>query len=193
VKQLRFILLTILIALAITVLVNLTAKAASTLINLATQVTGTLALTHGGTGNTTGQPTAAFLTNQITSAVTLGTSSYTASSGTFPAVTTTTAGTWRVFASVNLQTTSTTAATNFTCEIFDGTTVLASGYILGPVVGTAAVKNWQMSMEGTAVEAGTVTFTARCTSTTASQLMEAAAGSNSGGNNASTITALRIQ
>jgi len=193
VRLLRSVLLTILIALAIIALVDLSAQAAATLINLATQVTGTLAVSHGGTGNITGQPTAAFLTNQITGAVTLGTSSYTASSGTFPAVTTTTAGTWIVFASVDLQTTSVTAAANFTCEIFDGTNVLASGYILGPVVASAAVKNWQMALEGTAVEASTVTFTVRCTSTTASQLMEAAAGNNSGGNTASTITALRIQ
>jgi hypothetical protein len=166
---------------------------ASTLINLTTQVQGILPVANGGTGNSTGQPTASYLTNQITSAVTLGTSSYTPSSGTFPAVTTTTAGTWWVEASVDLQTTSVTAATNFTCEIYDGTTVLASGYILGPVVSSAAVKNWQMSLVGTKVESGTVTFTARCTSTTASQLMEPAAGNNSGGNNASTISALRIQ
>ena len=179
--------------LTLTFLCVLLGLAAVSEINLTTQVQGILPVANGGSGNSTGQPTATYLTNQITSAVTLGTSSYTPSSGTFPAVTTTTAGTWLVHASVDLQTTSATAAANFTCEIYDGTNVLASGYILGPVVGTAAVKNWQMSLIGTAVESGAVTFTARCTSTTASQLMEPAAGNNSGGNNASTISALRIQ
>lgn len=166
---------------------------ASTLINLATQVSGVLPVANGGTGNTTGQPTAAFLQAQLGSAVTLGTSSYTASSGTFPSVTTTTAGTWYVHASIDLQTTSATAAANFTCEIFDGTAVVASGYILGPAVSSAAVKNWQMSIAGVKAEAGAVTFTARCTSTTSSQLMEPAAGNNSGGSNATTIVAFRIQ
>lgn len=183
----------ILALLAAAIMLPNLSSATATLINLVSQVKGILAVANGGTGNSTGQSTSTFLTNQITGAVTLGTSSYTASSGTFPAVTTATAGTWLVHASVNLQTTSATAAANFTCEIYDGTNVLASGYILGPVVATAAVKNWQMTLIGTATEAGTVTFTARCTSTTASQLMEAAAGNNSGGNNVSTISALRIQ
>lgn len=166
---------------------------ASTLINLQEQVTGTLPVAHGGTGNTTGQPTATFLQTQLASNVTLGTSSYTASSGTFPSVTTAGAGTWWIDASLDLQTTSTASAVNITCEIFDGTSVVASGYAISGAVASAAARDIQMSLVGTKAETGAVTFTARCTSTTASQLMEAAAGNNSGGSNATTIAALRIQ
>lgn len=166
---------------------------ASTLINLQEQVTGVLPVANGGTGNATGQPTAAFFEKQITSAVTLGSSSYTASSGTFPAVTTAGAGTWLVEASLDLQTTSVSSGVNLSCEIFDGTAVVASGYASIGSTSSSAVKNFQMSLHGTAVEAGAVTFTARCTSTTSAQLMEPAAANNSGGNNASTIVAVRIQ
>jgi hypothetical protein len=180
-------------ALPIAAALALLLVAAATQINLATQVKGILGVSNGGTGNSSGQATLTFLENQIGSAVTLGTSSYTASSGTFPAVTTSTAGTWLVEASLNLQTTSTASAVNFSCEIFDGTAVLASGYAVAPALSSAAVRNLQISIVGSKVEGGTVTFTARCTSTTASQLMEPAAANNSGGNNASTISAIRIQ
>lgn len=131
--------------------------------------------------------------NQITSSVTLGTSSYTASSGTFPAVTTSAAGTWLVVASLELQTTSTASAVNFTCELYDGTNVFAQGYIVIGAVSSAAARNAQMPLVGIVTETGGVTFTARCTSTTASQLMEAAAGSNSGGNYSSGIVAVGLQ
>ena len=166
---------------------------AATLIDLTNQVQGILSVANGGTGNTTGQPTAAFFQTHLASNVTLGTSSYTASSGSFPAVTTSTAGTWLVTASVDLQTTSTTSAVNFTCEIFDGTAVVASGYAAVGATSSSAVKNVQMPVKGIATESGAVTFTMRCTSTTSSQLMEAAAANNSGGSNASTILAVRIQ
>lgn len=131
--------------------------------------------------------------NQISGNVTLGTSSYTASSGSFPAVTTTTAGTWLVNASVNLQTTSVTASTNFTCQLYDGNTVLAQSYWDTGTLATATVQGNQISMTAVATESAAVTFTARCTSTTASQLMLAAAPNNSGGNLSSTIDAVRIQ
>lgn len=167
--------------------------AASTLINLATQVKGTLPVGNGGTGNTTGQSTNTYLQNQISGNVTLGTSSYTPASGTFPAVTTSAAGVWLVAASVALQTTSTTSSVNFTCELYDGSAVLSSGYAVVGAVSSAAARNEQMTLTATKSEAGAVTFTARCTSTTASQLMIYAAANNSGGSNASTITAVRIQ
>ena len=162
-----------------------------TRINLATQAMGVLAMVNGGTG--AAYPSLTELQTQITGNVTLGTSSYTASSGTFPAVTTSAAGTWLVTASLSLQTTSTTSAVNFTCELYDGTNVIAQGYIVIGAVSSAAVRDEQMALTGIKAEAGTVTFTARCTSTTASQLMEAAAANNSGGNFSSTINAVRIQ
>jgi len=186
--------------------------AAVTQISLTSQVQGILPVANGGNGTASpgvsaGQgislssswPTQAIavsltkLQTQITGNVTLGTSSYTASSGTFPAVTTSAAGTWLVAASLELQTTSTASAVNFTCELYDGSAVFAQGYMVIGAVASAAVRNDQMALVGVATESGTVTFTARCTSTTASQLMEAAAGNNSGVNYTSTITAVRIQ
>lgn len=169
--------------------------AAVTLINLATQVTGVLPVANGGTGNVTGQSTNTFLQTQLASAVTLGTSSYTPSSGTFPSVTTATAGTWVVMSSVTLQTTSAATAFNFTCELYDGTSVLASGYDAERASAStqAGITNRQMALHAIIAESGAVTFTVRCTSTTASQLMEAAATNNSGGSNASMISALRIK
>ena len=58
---------------------------------------------------------------------------------------------------------------------------------------TGTVQGNQMSLTAIVAEGGAVTFTARCTSTTASQLMLAAAPNNSGGNYSSTITALRVE
>ena len=135
----------------------------------------------------------AYFQNQISGAVTLGTSSYTPASGTFPAVTTLSAGTWAVDASVNLQTASTANGVDFTCQLYDGTNVLASGYILTGGLAGAAVENFQVSLHAVAVETAAVTFTAQCTSSTAAQLMENTGGANDTGNHASTITALRIQ
>jgi hypothetical protein len=132
------------------------------------------------------------LSNFITGNVTLGTSSYTPVSGTFPAVTTTAAGTFSVKASVDLQTTSVTAATNFTCELFDGTNVLDQGYWSTGTLGTATVENNHMVLTAIVTESALVTFTARCTSTTASQLMIAAAPNNSGGNFSSGVMTNRL-
>ena len=140
-----------------------------------------------------GYPTLTYLQNQIASDVTLGTSSYTPSANTFPAVTTAISGTWEVNASISLQTTSLATATNFTCQLYDGSTVFAQGYWSTPTIVSATVQDAQLALTGIISEASTATFTARCTSTSASQLMKAQAPNNSGGNFSSTINALRIQ
>lgn len=166
---------------------------AQTLIRLTEQVTGILPAANGGTNTSTGYPSTLSYQTQLTSAVTLGTNSYTASSGTFPSVTTVGAGTWLVGASLDLQTTSATAAVQISCRLYDGTNVLANGQFYAPVTSAAAVKYGQLSMTNVVTESGSVTFTAACTSATASQLLEPAVSANSGGNLATTILAVRIK
>jgi hypothetical protein len=103
------------------------------------------------------------------------------------------AGTWLLNASVDLQTTSTSSAVNFTCKLWDGTNVASSGYTAIGATSSAAVKNVQMAINGIASLASTTTWKISCTSATASQLIKAAATNNSPGNSASTLVAVRIQ
>lgn len=166
-------------------------QATVTQFNVTTQVQGILPVANGGTNTSTGYPSTLSYINQITGAVTLGTNSYTASSGTFPAVAVSGAGTWLVQSSVDLQTTSTSSAVQISCELYDGTNVLGSGEFYS--LATSGVKHGQVSLTSIVTEAGSVTFTVRCTSATASQLMEPATSANGGGNNASTILAVRIK
>lgn len=182
---------------------------ASTLINLTTQVQGLLPIANGGTGTaspadiagngitvsgswptqTITATTATYLTGALSSAVTMTTA------GTFYAGPTVslTAGTWLLTGSVSLQTTSTASAVEFTCKLWDATTTAGAGYVAIGAVGTAAVRNDQMSLTGVLVETGSVTGEISCTSNTASQLIEAAPGYTSPGNYASTIVAVRIK
>ena len=104
-----------------------------------------------------------------------------------------TAGTWLLNGSVDLQTTSVTAAVNFTCKLWDGTTVGSAGFSAIGATSSAAVKNVQMALTGIASPGGAATWKISCTSTTASQLIKAAPSSNSPGNYASTLVAVRIQ
>jgi uncharacterized protein YhdP len=104
-----------------------------------------------------------------------------------------TAGTWLLNGSVDLQTTSTSSAVNFTCKLWDGTTVGSAGFSAIGATSSAAVKNVQMALTGIASPSGSATWKISCTSTTASQLIKAAPSSNSPGNYASTLVAVRIQ
>jgi hypothetical protein len=103
------------------------------------------------------------------------------------------AGTWLLNASVDLQTTSTSSAVNFTCKLWDGTNVASSGYAAIGATSSGAVKNFQMAINGIASPASATTWKISCTSATASQIIKAAATNNSPGNNASTLVAVRIQ
>jgi hypothetical protein len=103
------------------------------------------------------------------------------------------AGTWLIQGTVSLQTSATpTAAINFTCKLWDGTTVFSStgDYIELTTVG--ATKDISLSLSAVATEAGAATFKISCTSDTASQLIlyQTAYGSVA---NASSISAVRIK
>jgi hypothetical protein len=137
----------------------------------------------------TGYPSLTNLVGQLSADVTMTTAS------TFydgPSVSLT-AGTWLLNGSVDLQTTSTASAVNFTCKLWDGTTVKAAGYVAIGAVASAAVRNEQMALTGIASPTGAATWKISCTSTTASQIIKAAPNNNSPGNYASTLTAVRIQ
>ena len=170
--------------------------AATTVVNLATQAYGTLpcaqmpALT-GPITTTAGAcaTSQADLTGALSSAVTMTTA------GTFYAGPTVslTAGTWQLTGSVDLQTTSTTSAVQFTCKLWDGTTTAGAGYFVASALSSAAVRNNQMALTGVLVETGSATGNISCTSNVASQLIEAAPGYSSPGNYASTLVAVRIK
>jgi hypothetical protein len=103
------------------------------------------------------------------------------------------AGTWLIQGTVSLQTSATpTAAINFTCKLWDGTTIFSStgAYIELTTVG--ATKDISLSLSAVATEAGAATFKISCTSDTASQLIlyQTAYGSVA---NASSISAVRIK
>jgi hypothetical protein len=170
-------------------LCGLVGFASTSQFNVTTQIQGILPKVNGGTGNSTGQSTDSYVVGQLASDVTMTTAN-TFYDGPSVALT---AGTWELQGSVDLQTTSIATAVNFTCKVWDKTTVKGAGYFLGPVTTSAAVKNEQMSITGIAVPTGAATWYISCTSTTASQIIKAAPGSNSPGNFASTLIATRIQ
>ena len=103
------------------------------------------------------------------------------------------AGTWLIQGTVSLQTSATpTVAINFTCQLWDGTTIFSStgAYIELTTVG--ATKDISLSLSAVATEAGAATFKISCASDTASQLIlyHTAYGSAV---NASSISAVRIK
>jgi hypothetical protein len=151
-----------------------------------------LTFNSGILAGATGTPYLSRFTNTITTNVVMGTNSYTLVSGTFPAVTTAVAGTWQVQTSLDLETTSVTATETITCEIYDGTNVIAQGAWSTPTLATGTVQVNHMNVSGIVTEAAGVTFTARCTSGVASQVILAAAPANSGGNFSSNISAVRL-
>lgn len=161
---------------------------ASTLINLSSQVQGVLSASDGGTGNTTGQATLTKVSSSLGANVTMNASNF--SDGPSVSVT---AGTWLVAGQVEVQTTSVTSAINFTCKLWDGTTVAAASYVVIGAVSSAAARNTEIPLSGILTEAGSATAKISCMSTTTSQIMEAAPANNSPGNFSSTISAVRIQ
>jgi hypothetical protein len=103
------------------------------------------------------------------------------------------AGTWLIQGTVSLQTSATpTAAINFTCKLWDGTTVFSSTGDYIELTAAGATKDISLSLSAVATEAGAATFKISCTSDTASQLIlyQTAYGSVA---NASSISAVRIK
>jgi hypothetical protein len=126
--------------------------------------------------------------NQLSSDVTMTTA------GTFyngPSLSLT-AGTYFLSGTVTLQTTSVTAAVQFVCKLWDGTTVGASTEAVAGATSSAAVKNEPISLSAIVVPTGAATWRIACTSNTASQLIKAATPQYGAGNNASTLVALKI-
>lgn len=173
--------------------------AAVTQINLTTQVTGILPTTNGGTGQNS---TATFPTSGTVLTGPLATISAALSSD----VTMTTAGTfydgptnaltaakWLLTGNITLQTTSVSAADQFVCKLWDGTTVVASSEVVIGATSSAGVKNTQINLSGVVTPTGSVTWKISCTSNTASQLIKAATPQYGAGNNASTLFAVRLQ
>jgi hypothetical protein len=102
------------------------------------------------------------------------------------------AGTWLVTGTVSLQTTSLTAAVNFTCKLWDGTTTFTTSGQYIELTAAAAAKAVPVTLSAIAAEASPATIKISCESDTASQLIsyQTAYGTLA---NASSISAIRIK
>jgi hypothetical protein len=103
------------------------------------------------------------------------------------------AGTWLITGTVSLQTSATpTAAINFTCKLWDGSTVFSSTGDYIEVTAVGATKDISLTLSAVATEASAATFKISCTSDTNGQfiLYQTAYGSVA---NASSISAVRIK
>jgi hypothetical protein len=104
-----------------------------------------------------------------------------------------TAAKWSLDGTVTLQTTLVSALDQFTCKLWDGTTVVASSEVVVGATASAAVKNVSITLSGIVTPAGAATWKISCTSNTASQLIKAATPQYGAGNNASTLNAVKLQ
>jgi hypothetical protein len=104
-----------------------------------------------------------------------------------------TAAKWLLSGQVTLQTTSVTAAVQFVCKLWDGSTVVASPEAVAGATASASVKNEPISLSGIVTPTGAATCKISCTSNTASQLIKAATPQYGAGNNASLLNAVRLQ
>jgi hypothetical protein len=116
-------------------------------------------------------------------------------SGTFydgPTTGSIAAGIWFVTSTVTLQTTSTVNAVNFTCKLWDGTTVFTSSQNRISESDNSNVKITSITLSAVITEAISATIKVSCTSDTASQvLLYQTAYSTTA--NASSISALKLQ
>jgi hypothetical protein len=104
-----------------------------------------------------------------------------------------TAGKWLLVGQVTLQTTSVSAADQFACKLWDGTTVVASSEVVIGATSSAGVKNALISLSGIASPTGAATWKISCTSNTASQLIKAATPQYGAGNNAAALSSVKLQ
>ena len=105
-----------------------------------------------------------------------------------PSVAQGTSSTW--FASGTVTIINAGTPSSYTCKLWDGTTVIASGQILP---GSTVSQALTTSLSGVlAAPAANIKISCASSSST-SGTMQAAASTNSAGNNASTVTAFRIQ
>lgn len=142
-----------------------------------------------GTGAAECLPTYNTATNSLSADVTMTTAN------TFydgPSVTLA-AGTWMLHGTVTLQTTNTANPHEFTCKLWDGTTVVSSAQQTSEDPAASTVRVQAISLSGIANPGSSATYKISCTSNVASQIFKAAAPSNGAGNNASTLSAVRLK
>ena len=177
--------------LAILALVALPLFATSTQFNLVTQIKGILPVANGGTGNSTGQPTAAYVQAYLTGAnVTM-----TSTTGTFydgPSTGSIAAGTWFVSGYVTLGKASATAQSLVQCKLWDGTTTFATAEVSLPYVTSAAVTYNSVHLDAVIVEGGSSTIKISCENSVASGIIYYQTPTSSLAD-ASSISAVRIQ
>jgi len=177
--------------LAILALVALPLFATSTQFNIVTQVKGILPVANGGTGNSTGQPTAAYVQAYLTGAnVTMS-----STTGTFydgPSTGSLAAGTWFVSGYVTLGKASATGQSLDQCKLWDGTNTFATAETSVNYVTSAAVTYSVIHLNAVAVEAGSATIKISCETSVASGVIYYQTPTSSLAD-ASGISAVRIQ
>lgn len=151
--------------------------------------TGTGALTCSA--DTGGSPSLSYAMSQLASPVTMTTG------GTFydgPSIASSSlpSGVWLLNASVTIKSANATAQ-RVTCKLWDGTTVLASAEGAAPSQGSSTAGYINLHMAWTGSLSGSQLEKVSCTSTAASSIFQAAAGDSGAGNNASTLTAVKVQ
>ena len=164
---------------------------AQTLIDLTNQVQGILPVSNGGTGNSTGQPTAAYVQKYLTG----GNVTMSSTTGTFydgPSTGSIAAGTWFVSGYVTLGKASATGQNLAQCKLWDGTTTFATGETSINYVTSAAATYSMVHLNAVIVESGSATIKISCENSVASGVIYYQTPTSSLAD-ASGISAVRIQ
>lgn len=102
------------------------------------------------------------------------------------------AGTWLLAATVTVKSANNTAQ-RVTCKLWDGSTAWTSAEAAAPSQGSGTPGYLDVAVVAIVSLNGSQAARVSCASTASSSVIQAAAGDNGAGNNASTLTAMRIQ